>query len=74
MTFKKTDRVMFAREFLRNTGIFTGWAPFARGAIIRLDTIAPGFTLARIHWDDGEISRVNVGNLVLENRLYLEPV
>jgi hypothetical protein len=73
MTFKKTDRVMFARGFLRATGQFTGWAPFAKGAIIRLDTIAPGFTLAKIRWDDGEISRVNIGNLVLENRLHLEP-
>ena len=77
------SRVAFKAAFLRSTGQITGWVPFARGAVVELETLSPGCTLAKIQWDDrrrfaGEPapaqSRVNVANLIREDRIHLEPV
>lgn len=69
----KGHRVAFSRAFLRSTGQFTGWAPFARGTVEAFNPLG-GITLARIAWADGARSSVNVNNLVRVDRLHLEPV
>ena len=67
------DRIAFSRAFLRSTGQFTGWAPFARGTVDALYE-SRDFTIASISWDDAaEPSRVNIANLVRADRLHLEP-
>lgn len=72
-------RVAFSRAFLRNTSQFTGWAPFARGVVVGAAEEIP--SLVTIRWDDrsrfsGEtgpsLSRVNIANLVREDRIHLE--
>lgn len=45
------ERVAYARTFLRNTGMFTGWAPFARGVVLSKTSFAGG-ELCRIQWDN----------------------
>lgn len=78
-------RVMYARAFLRSISAFTGVLPFARGTVTEIDRHqldAPGFAIATISWDDeyaldaedGYLlpQRVNVANLVREDRLHLE--
>jgi hypothetical protein len=67
-------RVAFSREFLRNTGQYTGWAPFARGEVIEISTFSGGVTLVNVAWDHTASSRVNIKNLVREDRIHLEPV
>ncbi len=66
------SRVMYARSFLRSISAFTGAMPFARGVVKAVDR-----EIATIDWDndpEGEEipPRVNVANLVLEDRLHLE--
>lgn len=72
------DRVAFARQWLRSTFNFTGWRPFARGVVTGLDQ---SNTLATVRWDDRsrfagepnpEETRVNVANLVREDRIPFE--
>ena len=67
------DRVAFSREFLRNTGQYTGWAPFARGEVIAHVELSKGHVLARILWDSCQITNVLPANLVREDRIPLEP-
>jgi hypothetical protein len=79
MTKKKINywlghRVAFSREFLRSTGQYTDWAPFARGEVVALDEISRGFVLATIRWDDAPMGTVNVADLVREDRIHLEAV
>ncbi len=78
-------RVMYARKFLRSISAFTGVMPFARGTVTALDRHqldSTGFAIATISWDDeygldaedGYLlpRRVNIANLVREDRLHLE--
>jgi hypothetical protein len=53
--------------------MFTGWHPFARGAVASIDDLGC-IKLARIHWDDGTHSTVNTRNLVRQDRIHLETV
>jgi hypothetical protein len=69
-------RVAFSRQFLRNTGQYTGWAPFARGKVTNIRVVTPGVLgciIADIAWDDAPPSPVNIANLVREDRIHLEP-
>lgn len=56
---KAGDRVAFARAWLRSTGQFTGWAPFARGRVESVqawrDAQVP--PVVSVAWDDGSESR-----------------
>lgn len=70
---KVGTRVAFSRKFLRSISAFTGWQPFARGEVTKLESF-PEFSLATIAWDDGHVSNVLSTNLVREDRLHLEPV
>jgi hypothetical protein len=85
--FEQGERVAFARDFLRNTGQFTGadapcsWGPFARGTV----TTCRGFdgepiknpsgepSLVAVLWDDGQETRALGNNLVAVDRIPLEP-
>ena len=66
------NRVMYARGFLRSTGMFTGPIPFAKGKVTAIDR-----EIASIDWEGkhgGDLPpRVNVHNLVRADRLHLEP-
>jgi uncharacterized protein (DUF736 family) len=79
--FGPGDRVAFSRDFLRNTGQFTGQdkpahnGPFARGAVLSWQELSRGgSTLVSVQWDDGHVSNVLAGNLVRVDRLHLERV
>lgn len=76
------DSVMLSRAFLRNTGQFSGHAPFMQGVILSLQDLG-GLVIATVDWDAENVrsglggsyqSRVNVKNLVASNRRHLEPV
>jgi hypothetical protein len=67
------DRVAFSREFLRNTGQYTGEAPFARGEVIAHVELSKGHVLARVLWDSCQITNVLPVNLVREDRIPFEP-
>lgn len=67
----KGTRVVFSRPFLKSIGAFTGWHPFAKGEVIEITALSQ-ITLARVAWDNGDVSRVNVRNLIPENRRHLE--
>jgi hypothetical protein len=70
------QRVHYARDWLRNTGQFTGepaptsWGPFAAGEVVKLDKGGPWLT--EVRWDDGEATRVLNVNLVREDKIHLE--
>jgi hypothetical protein len=67
-------RVAFSRQFLRNTGQFTGWAPFARGVVTwQSAPIRDGMHRVTVEWDDKSLSNVLDCNLVREDRIHLEP-
>jgi hypothetical protein len=55
-------RVGFSAAFLRSTGQFAGRVPHLRGEVIELEDFG-AFALARVAWQDGAESRVNVKNL-----------
>jgi hypothetical protein len=73
-------RVAYARSFLQSTAQVTGWAAFAAGVVVDVSKVLP--EIVTIKWDEknrsGErgpaFSRVNVKNLVREDRIHLEPV
>jgi hypothetical protein len=72
-TFTTGDRVAYSREFLANTGQYTGWAPFARGEVASFVTLSKNYILAVVRWDDGTSSNVLRANLVHEQRIPFEP-
>lgn len=73
-------RVAYARSFLHSTMQHTGWVPFARGVVIEVSAVIP--EIVTVMWDENNPSgqrgprttRVNVRNLVREDRIHLEPV
>lgn len=67
------DDVMYAREWLRNTGQFSGAVPFRCGKIKALQYLGDRI-LAYVHWDDGVTGNVLTVNLVRRDRRHLEPV
>lgn len=75
ITIEAGTRVRYAREFLRNTGQFTGWAPSARGTVLSVEPFGDK-AIAYIRWDGHSQSSdgmaVLTGNLVREDRVHLE--
>ena len=64
-------RVAFNRQFLHDTGLHTGWAPFARGVVV--STVED--PLIAVRWDDRSgITYAHRANLVREDQIHLEPV
>lgn len=67
-------RVMYCREFLRNTGQFTGqpaptsWGPFARGIVSDSIPLGSGNSVAQIDWDNGETTKALDANLHEEGK------
>lgn len=49
--FQVGERVAYANAFLRSTGMFTGWAPFARGKVLSTSPFG-GRDLVLVEWDD----------------------
>jgi len=73
-TISKGTRVAYSRTFLNSTAQHAGWAPFARGRVVKIDGHRRGgLRLATVLWDDKRTTYVNVLNLVREDRLHLEP-
>lgn len=65
------DKVAYSRKFLQSIGAFTGPMPFRRGVI--LDVVDDPFVI--VQWNDIPQSKlVNKNNLVLVDRMHLEPV
>jgi len=70
---KVGDNVKYSREWLRNTGIFTGEICFASGRIIALEPLGKTNTLAVIDWKNPNIpDRVLTSNLVRADKLHIE--
>jgi hypothetical protein len=80
VTLQVGDKVAFARAFLRNTGQYTGWAPFARGVVTKVEPFATfrgdhdSRALVSVQWAKACRSRVLDCNLVRVDRMHLEPV
>jgi hypothetical protein len=64
------DRVKYSARFCRSSGAYTGALPHARGKVVKLLTVGPGFVLATIEWDHQQGKYVpgvvNVANLAHE--------
>jgi hypothetical protein len=57
------DTVAYSRQFLKNTGQYTGDAPFARGKVTGLTPLGQ-LLLAQVLWDREDLpNKVNVKNL-----------
>ncbi len=75
---KKGDKVAYSRDFLRNTGQFTGPIPFARGVVTEIETLGKGgrTKIAVVEWsrDFGRQipERINVANLVRADQIQFE--
>jgi hypothetical protein len=67
-------RVMFSAQFLRSTGQHTGRSPFIAGTVLALVDL-PGTTrtMARIAWEDGQVSNALTVNLWPADKRHLEP-
>lgn len=75
-------RVAYSRNFCRSTGQLAGAVPHARGTVTHIHTFAGSdVALATVAWDDrgrfaGERmpreSKVNIRNLVREDRIHLQ--
>lgn len=60
---KVGDRVAYARQWLRNTGQYTGDAPQARGTVTAVEQVGET-RLATVDWGTPDLpDRVNVANL-----------
>lgn len=70
---QRGDKVAYSRKFLQAIGCNTGWMPFARGEVTRIDG-GNGWRLCHIKWSDGHESHVLDRNLVKQDRIHLEPV
>jgi len=58
------DKVRMSREWLRNTGSYTGEVPHAKGTVTAIRAMGRA-SVAEVDWDTPEApSRVLVGNLV----------
>lgn len=61
---KVRDRVQYKAEFCRNTGIYTGNLPRAKGRIISINDLGSSLKIAKIKWDLPDVpEKVNVKNL-----------
>lgn len=49
--FKKGDRVQYSARHCRSICAHTGWTPFARGEIVRIDRYVGSLTIAHVVWD-----------------------
>lgn len=71
--FKTGQRVAFSRSFLRSTGQITGDAPFLSGVVESCQPIGK-LQLCYIRWQGIETPQgVLSTNLVLVDRMHLEP-
>jgi hypothetical protein len=76
--FEVGDRVVYRSKFLRDTGQFTGWAPFAVGTVTKLTPIGAQF-IAEGTWEhphEGGPAKFKVltSNLILADKKHLEAV
>lgn len=68
---EKGTRVRYSRDWLRNTGQFTGpeaptsWGPFARGTVWRIIGPVGNHVAVRVQWENGEHTSVLSANLEL---------
>lgn len=78
VSFQVGDRVMYARAFLRSTGMISGWAPFACGTVQSAEYGLYGNgqrALVQVLWDGfREAQPILDCNLIHTNRAHLEPV
>ena len=73
-TLKIGDHVAYSNRFLRSTGLYTGEIPFARGRVIATDSFPGGGQLVTVDWGNPDIpQKILAANLVLVNRIHLEP-
>lgn len=71
--FKTGQRVAFSRSFLRSTGQIAGDVPFLRGVVESCQPIGQR-QLCYIRWQGIEtLQGVLSSNLVLVDRMHLEP-
>lgn len=68
---KRGDKVAYSKSFLQAIGCYTGWMPFARGEVTRVEG-SRSWRLCHIKWQDGHESHVVDKNLVKQSRIHLE--
>ena len=67
---KTGDRVALKASFLRSIGDYSYDSASKRGTIVNL---LYDDKIASVRWGDGEKGHVHVNNLLLADRLHLEP-
>jgi len=71
-SFQLGDRVMYAREFLRNTGQMTGEVPFDVGTVINIKAKGEECEVCAVQWDSDRRYLVRSSNLIRESEKHLE--
>lgn len=67
--FAVGDRVAYTAAFLRSIGDYSSESASHRGAVTRID----GAPLIEVQWEGGKKQLVNTNNLILADRIHLEP-
>lgn len=67
---KTGDRVALKASFLRSIGDYSYDSASKRGTVVNLPY---GGSLVSVRWDHGEKGHVHVNNLLLADRMHLEP-
>lgn len=62
--FSVGEKVKFSRDFLRNTGQYTGDVPFARGIVQEVSDLVD-MQLVTVQWDTLGVSKALASNLTL---------
>lgn len=74
LVFQTGDVVAYSRHFLRNCGIWHQQFADRRGTVAIVHEPRRGVPdVLTVRWHDGDVQRVLPTNLVLANRLHLEP-
>ena len=67
-SIKVGDRVAYARTYLRNTGLHTGWRPTVRGTVLSIEK-TDDHGMAKVQWEGRPAALINLKNLTREDQL-----
>jgi hypothetical protein len=70
--FEQGDRIAYRAAFLRSIGDYSHASASRRGVVLNAHPAAWSHLLD-VQWDDGSSSPVNAANVLLADRVHLEP-
>lgn len=71
--FSVGDRVAMSAIFLRNIADFSHASASQRGIVTHTSPVTKDRWLVQVQWDDGHVSKALNVNLILADRIHLEP-